>query len=157
MKTFFSLALVLAASPAFAVNNAKMDIACWDVKSERGSKPVITFTAHYNAQERDGATIKDIVFPNQDAEYEYFPRAIRKIEHGVKITKERSPYKGNHEYDLQDGIRLILAADVTDLENADVDGRGRGHGAVLDIDQSVHKKWSGGNFYIRMRCRESRQ
>jgi hypothetical protein len=158
MKHILLLLTAFSAAPAFAVNNAKVDLVCWDAKSAFGSKPVMALTAHYNRQNPEGATISDVTFPSDDADYEYLPRAIREIFQGEEVTTSRSPYVGNYSYDLQDGIRLVLVKDVSPstLKEADVDGRGRGHAAILDVASKVHKKWSGGSFYIRMRCREAR-
>lgn len=155
MKMSFVFVALLAAGPAFAVNDAEVNLVCWDAKSERGSKPMMKFTAHYNSKSPQGATLAEIQFPSDDEAYEYLPRAIRDIFHGAEITTRRSPYYGNYEYELMDGLRFVLTKNVSPdaIEQADVDGRGRGHAGVLDIDQKIHKKWSGGNYYIRVRCR----
>lgn len=161
MKTALILVTTLICSSALAVNDAQVDLACFDVHS-LVTEPTMTLTAHYNSRTPEGANIVDVRFPRDTEAYEYLPRVIRGIFGGQKIEKNRSPYKGNFDYDLmgrdQFGntqLRLVLTADLSPngLRSADVDKRGRGHAAVLIISSQVHKKWSGGDFYIRMTCR----
>lgn len=156
MRATLVLLSMLIASPAFAFNDAVVNLVCWDAKSKTGSAPVMKVKAHYDSKNpADGATVTDVRFPNNTDEYEYLPRVVRGIFQPKDISDARSPYKGNYDYELMDTLRLVLTKDVSPegLKTADVDGRGKGHVGVLDIDQDLHRKWSGGNFYIRMRCK----
>lgn len=151
------LVATLSSNLAFAANDSEASLACWDAKSPSGSRPVMKLTAHYNSKSKvQGAVIEDIRFPNDDERYEYLPRKISEMFVGHKVTNPRSVYLENYEYEIMRGLRLILTADVSvnGLINGDVDKRKNGHDAVLDIDRDIHKKWSGGNYYIRLRCKQ---
>jgi len=158
MNTILVLAAVFFAVPAVAANNTNVNIACWDVKSVSGSRPLLTMAAQYNAQRPEGASLLDITFFNSDAEYQYLPATVGDILFGREVTSTRNPHVGNYSYQLLDGLRLFFTKDVSPagLRDADVDGRGQGHAAVLEIEPSVHKKISGGTQSIRMHCREGR-
>ena len=149
--------LILTLLSIFSFANAQVrpnnpvKIACWDVKSASGSKPLMLI----DALDRTGH-IRKIVFNDLGEDYSYLPRTRTEVWGPTKITNERSPYKGANDYSvIPQLLRLVMTPELNyeGLKNANVDGRGRGHAAVLDIDRNLHQKWSGGNFYIRLRCR----
>lgn len=155
LSRFIIFTATIFSFSTFAVNDLKSNIACWDSQSPKGSRPVLTFTAHYSSKDRTGgANLSEVRVPNSERKYEFLARSYVGVKQGSLIETLRSPYVGHYEYNLATGVRLILNNDVSinGLKNADVDGRGRGHAAILDVSSSVHGLWSGGSLYIRMRC-----
>lgn len=152
----FAMGVVLSSSAAFAVNDSGAKLTCYDTNREGSKNPIMTLSVRYNSKKlTDGATLSgDVRFPNNEERYGYLPRVIRGYKPSNKITTNRSPYKGNYDYMLAKGIRLILSADVSPrgIANADVDGRREQHAAILDVESQVHGLWSGGSVYLRMRC-----
>ena len=139
----FSLLLAQAAGAA--------TLSCWDTHYKHTKTPL--FTATIAASN----TLKDITF-NYQTNFEKAddlttPGAVD----GKEITSNHSPYKGDYDYALKSGDRLILPADLSKyaLSNSEPDGIGyqKGENGVIIGDTSSSGDCDGGcHVSTRLEC-----
>lgn len=154
MRTNFYLVLISLSIATTITIAAPLKLKCWDVKATSSLQPLMTI----DMPNED--IIQSVSFNySSNSVYQYLPKSLNKngnqSYYGSIISNSRSPYNGNKEYQLlPDNLRLILNKDLSEqgLQSANVDGHGKGHAAVLEIAQQMHRMWSGGSYYIRFRC-----
>ncbi|QDK37102.1 hypothetical protein [Bdellovibrio sp. NC01] len=149
MKTKIALMtlLTVVASQSFAAK-----LACWDLYAKRGDKP--TFTADIV---RDDELKSFTIQPNQQY-WSFVTTDLNKSAQGSEITAKTSPYKGLQEFEVADGIRLILPTNLNSdvLANTEIkagNGNTSRQNGVLDISPSRFPGVvMGGHGYLRMHC-----
>lgn len=151
MKTKMMASVIALMTLASAQSFASGKLACWDLYSKKGSKPVLSATILRDDE------LTDIVI-NQDGQLSTFDtKGLQKSAKGSEITTNRSPYKGAQEFSLADGIRLILPANLSSESLASTtfkagntnDSRQNG---VIDVVGSRYSSIQGGDGYTRMHC-----
>lgn len=123
---------------------AKDTLKCWDVKFHP-NKPLMTATILADNK------LEDIRFLYKSTEEE---DTLGKVK-GTEITTNRSKYKGNNEFTLKNGHRLILppSLDNKDLKKTKKKGIGMGPGENGVIIGNHEGDGEGGSHYsIRLDC-----
>lgn len=154
-SVLFATALAL-----FALDSSAARLACWDLYSKKGSRPLVTAEIVANDQLTNikigtiQTAFGEVVLENPATEAA-----------GKLITTKRSPYFGGQEFDVTGesiglifGVRLILPADLSpealketvfEAGNLPPKLAARQNG-VLDLAGSFTR--SGGSTYNRMHC-----
>lgn len=149
MKTKIVLVtlLTVVASQSFAAK-----LACWDLYAKRGDKP--TFTADIV---RDDELKNFSITPNKQY-WSFVTTDLKTSAQGSEVTAKTSPYKGLQEFEVADGIRLLLPTNLSSdsLANTEIkagNGNTSRQNGVLDISPSRFPGVvMGGHGYLRMHC-----
>lgn len=146
MKTLlFLLVFVFNVSVSSAAT-----LKCWDVYSPRGAKPTIV------ARVLSDQELADFEVNTVEENFTSYLKAPVGTVTGALIESNRSPYKGNQEFDLA-GSRLILPIrlDRDSLLEAQKTGIGMGAGenGVIIGDVGDDGDGGGSHFSVRLRCR----
>lgn len=144
-KTIFLLSFVLFTGSMVEASNLK----CWNTYSKKGAKPILSATIVSDE------TLKDFELNTNKEDSTAYLRAPKGTETGEIITSNRSPYKGQREFDLA-GSRLILppqldAQTLLDVSKAN-EGPARGENGVI-IGTDPNGDGAGSHFSVRLRCR----
>lgn len=133
---------------------AENQLTCWNLYSKKGAKPFLTATIV-----RDD--VLDNIKLNQDPNGLVFDtKGLNSSASGSEIRSSRSPYDGQQEFILADGIRLILPTNLDPEAMADASFKGGNlppnlaarQNGVLDVVGSRYSPSQGGNGYTRMHC-----
>ena len=125
---------------------AKDTLQCWKVDFHPKT-PFLTATILSNSK------LEDIQFHYKETQEE---DTLGKVK-GDKITSNHSPYKGNNEYTLKNGHRLILplkldAASLKKTKKKGIGGPYKGENGVIIGDFSTGDGEGGTHYSVRLDC-----
>ncbi len=139
--------IVVIASSLFSIISQAKSIECWNTYSRVGSKPVLT------AQVLNYDKIKEInVSELAYKAYSNNPSLGRSVQ-GKEIVNSANHYKGNREFSLNRGAKLILPLKLTkvDLEKTNVGSARKSNGILLlPRKNKKNKEYT----YLPMSCQE---
>jgi len=111
-----------------AQNAQAKSLACWNAYSRLGSKPVLT------AQILAGSKLQGIKVSELAYQAYSLNPSLNRIISGKEIVRSSNKYKGNREYGLNQGARLILPLQ---LSNKSLNS------ASINNNKSIQKKSNG--------------
>ena len=137
MKTKIVLVtlLTVVASQSFAAK-----LACWDLYAKRGDKP--TFSADIV---RDDELKNFSITPNKQY-WSFVTTDLNSSAQGSEVTAKTSPYKGLQEFEVADGIRLLLPTNLSSdsLANTEIKA-GNGKAELTTVQGGKLWIWMSGD------------